>query len=119
MRRAHLKAIFQKWYWRALVAVIVGTVSVFFSEALIDVLFHIIEIVFTWVSAITITLAWIRTIAQALVGLTISVLALGTYIALTHFYGNIYIDNEIHCRKCGYILRGISEPRCSECGERI
>jgi len=23
------------------------------------------------------------------------------------------------CRKCGYILRGISEPRCPECGERI
>ena len=23
------------------------------------------------------------------------------------------------CRKCGYILRGIPEPRCSECGERI
>lgn len=23
------------------------------------------------------------------------------------------------CRKCGYTLRGISEPRCPECGERI
>ena len=23
------------------------------------------------------------------------------------------------CRKCGYILRGITEPRCPECGERI
>jgi hypothetical protein len=28
-------------------------------------------------------------------------------------------DNETRCRKCGYILRGISEPRCPECGERI
>ena len=26
---------------------------------------------------------------------------------------------ETHCRRCGYILRGISEPRCPECGERI
>ncbi len=26
---------------------------------------------------------------------------------------------ETRCRKCGYILRGIPEPRCSECGERI
>ncbi len=26
---------------------------------------------------------------------------------------------ETLCRKCGYILRGISEPRCLECGERI
>lgn len=27
--------------------------------------------------------------------------------------------HETRCRKCGYILRGISEPRCPECGERI
>lgn len=26
---------------------------------------------------------------------------------------------ETCCRRCGYILRGISEPRCPECGERI
>ncbi len=26
---------------------------------------------------------------------------------------------ESYCRRCGYILRGISEPRCPECGERI
>jgi hypothetical protein len=29
------------------------------------------------------------------------------------------IDNETRCRKCNYILRGITEPRCPECGERI
>jgi len=28
-------------------------------------------------------------------------------------------DGETRCRKCGYILRGISEPRCPECGESI
>ena len=28
-------------------------------------------------------------------------------------------DGETHCRKCGYILRGLSEPRCSECGEPV
>lgn len=28
-------------------------------------------------------------------------------------------DNETRCRKCGYILRGLTEPRCPECGERI
>ena len=28
-------------------------------------------------------------------------------------------DGETRCRKCGYILRSISEPRCPECGERI
>jgi hypothetical protein len=28
-------------------------------------------------------------------------------------------DGQTHCRKCGYILRGLQEPRCSECGEPI
>jgi hypothetical protein len=29
------------------------------------------------------------------------------------------LDADCRCRKCGYILRGISEPRCPECGEAI
>lgn len=28
-------------------------------------------------------------------------------------------DNETRCRACGHILRGLTEPRCPECGERI
>jgi hypothetical protein len=41
------------------------------------------------------------------------------YGLLTRFFGPMRPDNETRCRKCGYILRGITEPRCSECGERI
>jgi len=26
---------------------------------------------------------------------------------------------ETRCRSCGHILRGISEPRRTECGERV
>ena len=28
-------------------------------------------------------------------------------------------DGHTRCGKCGYILKGRTEPRCSECGERI
>ena len=35
------------------------------------------------------------------------------------FLGERRGDHETRCRKCGYILRGITEPRCPECGERI
>ncbi len=29
------------------------------------------------------------------------------------------LDDGPRCRRCGYILRGLPEPRCPECGERI
>ncbi len=42
------------------------------------------------------------------------------YGVLTFLYGyESSRDKETRCRECGYILRGILEPRCSECGERI
>ena len=28
-------------------------------------------------------------------------------------------DEHTRCGKCGYILNGLTEPRCSECGARI
>ncbi|MFH1746411.1 MAG: hypothetical protein ABIG44_05130 [Planctomycetota bacterium] len=28
-------------------------------------------------------------------------------------------DEHLRCLRCGYILKGLSEPRCPECGERI
>lgn len=41
------------------------------------------------------------------------------YASSTCRFGPSALENETRCRKCGYILRGIPEPRCSECGERI
>lgn len=32
---------------------------------------------------------------------------------------NKALDIETRCRKCKHILRGVSEPRCPECGEAI
>jgi hypothetical protein len=44
--------------------------------------------------------------------------AIVAYGLLTRWFG-CHADSELHCRKCDYILRGLSEPRCPECGERI
>jgi hypothetical protein len=47
-------------------------------------------------------------------------LPIAIYVFLTYRYGPTRIlERETRCRKCGYILRGITEPRCPECGERI
>ena len=46
--------------------------------------------------------------------------ALVVFGVVTKFLGpSRSVDAETRCRKCGYILRGIPEPRCSECGEQI
>ncbi len=44
---------------------------------------------------------------------------LGIWSALSGVKTTRILDQETRCRKCGYILKGIPEPRCPECGERI
>jgi hypothetical protein len=50
----------------------------------------------------------------------LGVITLISYGLLTRLFGRRNVlAGESLCRKCGQILRGISEPRCPECGERI
>jgi len=57
-------------------------------------------------------------LAIAVVDLPVAVLTLLVYGLLTR-WAAIKGDSETRCRNCQYILKGISEPRCPECGERI
>jgi hypothetical protein len=62
--------------------------------------------------------------AQVLTGVIMDAVPLlavgfGTYGLTTWAAGQRVGDGETHCRQCGYILRGLSEPRCPECGEAI
>jgi hypothetical protein len=52
-----------------------------------------------------------------LIGAPTLIAALGTYGLLTRWLsGSAVADGETHCRRCNHILRGLSEPRCPECG---
>ena len=31
----------------------------------------------------------------------------------------LHVARETRCRRCGHALRGLTEPKCSECGEVI
>lgn len=94
------------WFWRALIAMVVA----YGAGIVINV------IVFTLVSPRAYASPAVQVTVQV-VGLTFPV---AVYGLLTRWYGpGVSLERETRCRMCGYILRGITEPRCSECGERI
>ena len=111
------------WFWRSAIAIVAGLV-------LVDALMwgignKVLAISFEWVAYTVLQQppATPPSIAYRVTGAVMSsllplVVAVGVYAHLTKRYGpRLY--GETRCRKCGDILRGISEPRCSECGERI
>ena len=106
------------WFWRAAIAVFCGTC---FGQVFFFVTNHI--------TMITVGSPANLVYRQQPYGLLAGMGVLGfllctaagvlVYAFLTCRFGPSALDNETRCRKCGYILRGITEPRCSECGERI
>lgn len=56
---------------------------------------------------------------MALWALVLPITSLATACAYYLMMSKTDEDCELRCRQCGYILRGLSEPRCPECGERI
>ena len=67
---------------------------------------------------------WMQPMTQAL-----EVAMLGGCLVVTSLttVGAFYVlgarsspqDGHTYCGHCGYILKGITEPRCPECGEQI
>ncbi len=99
------------WFWRAFIAFLAGWVVEAFVRIGIAFLLRIVSI---------------QTAAPMVVGISIIgfslslVVALAVYGLLSRRYDSRRMfERETRCRKCGYVLRGISEPRCPECGERI
>jgi len=64
---------------------------------------------------------WFLVAVRVVFGLVPVIVGITVYGLLIRYYhpNRQFLDGETRCRKCGYILRGISEPRCPECGERI
>ena len=100
------------WFWRAVIAVGAGTIGGC----------GVYAIVVTETGAFggpTLPPMW-RWLAAAgfFAGFASSAaVSLGVFWLLVR--RRMRFDLETRCRKCDYILRGITEPRCPECGERI
>ena len=96
------------WFWRATIAVTVGVFYAIYAP------FNTSEVYSRFIGGpalLEIGLVVIRIAPVVLIMLT-------TYALVSYFLKSPR-DRETRCRKCGYILRGISEPRCPECGETI
>ncbi|MHC4444887.1 MAG: hypothetical protein ACYTF1_20420 [Planctomycetota bacterium] len=98
------------WFWRATIAVVVACIGTLLLHKLIFKAFG--GFLFPAIPKLALLYWFSFTIPAA-------VLSLVVYTTLTRRYGPEAPDNETHCRKCGYILKGITEPRCPECGEKI
>lgn len=94
------------WFWRAAIAVIVGFVA---GLGLSGATYAFLPVRNT---AFLIALSIVLSVAPLIVTVCV-------YGLLTGRYGPKAHDRETRCRECEYILRGITEPRCPECGERI
>ena len=108
------------WLWRATIAVTIGAVYGGISGALFTYSLKTCRWADDYIFAsLPIDL---KTVLSLTVGAYIwpCLITIVIYGLLTYYIGpKKPFDPETRCRKFGYILRGIREPICSECGEKI
>ena len=108
------------WFWRAAIAAGVGgAFSVLPAWALaISFPTFSVGLMRVWSSILGGPISVERGYARAMIlvwALPTLLVTLAGFGLLTHFTGTP-LARETRCRKCNYILRGITEPRCPECG---
>ncbi len=96
----------RSWWWRVLFSVVVGAI-----------------ILAAWGYATSFVFGAARLPDWVYITNIVSAVAISEAVSLVVYHKLTYerfpIAGETRCRSCGYILRGLTEPRCSECGERI
>ena len=102
------------WFWRATIGVVVAFLT-------ICPLGGGLQLAFNHLGART-----HPSYDRIQIGLSLTVVVLLQIVCLAvyglftrRYYRLKGLGCQTRCRKCGCILRGITEPRCSECGERI
>jgi len=107
------------WFWRAAIAMVIPFIASPFVSYLLYKMFFKPTLPRSF-SQFAADYLNPRSLAINLIGYSILFgMAVGLYAFLTRKFAPHPYDPETRCRKCGYILRGITEPRCSECGEKI
>jgi len=101
------------WFWRVAIAVGAGSVAAFVG-------LHASEWFVLWMGgpATRPTVAGMVFVCMVLVVPPAVATAVYGHLTRRYYKTRLHVG-ETRCRKCSYILKGITEPRCPECGERI
>ncbi len=99
-----------KWYWRVLISVGSGALITILSYLIygrqIDAVLYGRAAQFGWAMSIVINMVAYGIFSGGVV--------LAVYHRLTE---PRWVQGQTFCGRCGYILKGLTEPRCSECGK--
>jgi hypothetical protein len=114
------------WFWRGAIAIVAGCVYgglavTWLMPIHANATWALLRWLHRGLPATAYANSWRMGVAAAVVYCAPTALvALGAYAAATRL-GTLrpFTDNETHCRRCDYILRGITALRCPECGEPI
>ena len=109
------------WFWRAVIAVWAAGGGTLLVSVL---LWKPIDAAYWWLVGHWGASTGMPVLADAaasliLFELPVLIAGLVGYGVVTRLFGPTRREAETRCRKCDYILRGLTEPRCPECGERI
>jgi hypothetical protein len=108
-----VKMLPMHWFWRAVIAILGGCVYGGISISLLKSMHRSLLARLSKFSEDPLRTVLVYFLPAIL-------LAVLLYAILTHYLGSFRrTDHETRCRKCQYILKGISEPICPECGEQI
>ena len=107
------------WFWRATIAVAVGFVFAVLSAESVQHAELTLWCVYGPLFRVPFpSTTGARIGAMCLWVMPTIIIVIASFGIATYYFKSPR-DRETRCRKCGYILRGIPEPRCPECGERI
>lgn len=113
------KLVSMHWLWRYLVAMTAGSACGLAGFGLYELLTHMTTSFRFFIGGMRAQFgqAGIVVLFGLLIPMTAAV---AVYGLLTWRWGpRAADDNEVRCRKCRHILRGLTLPRCPECGEPI
>ena len=111
------------WFWRAVIAAAVGYVFAVLLGGTypggLNNLVRVLALPMWWPGWRESPLNPHQPLAVLLFWFVPTVIVTVLTYATAGYYFKGAPRQETRCRKCDYILRGLTEPRCPECGEGI